>query len=162
MPKTNGKKKNPVGRPRLKIDVKQVEQLASIQCSYAEIAMIVGCSTAWLSKNCYKVIKRGRGDFAASLKRQQYRVAMGSQAIFDDQGNELEPYRAPHPSMLMFLGKVHLGMVEASKLELTGELEVTNVDTVRTELEERISSVAARIGPEGVLRFPVARSANGA
>ncbi|MEE9132453.1 MAG: hypothetical protein V3U13_02740, partial [Gemmatimonadota bacterium] len=64
------------GRPKIELDPKQVETLAGLQCSYDEMAAVLGCSPDTLSRNYADAIKRGRENAKASLKRRQFEVAM--------------------------------------------------------------------------------------
>lgn len=80
-----------MSRPKANIDPEQVKQLAMIQCSYAEMAAVVGCNESTLTRRFAQVIKEGREVGKSSLKRAQYKAAMN--------GN---------PTMLIWLGKQHL------------------------------------------------------
>jgi DNA invertase Pin-like site-specific DNA recombinase len=76
--KPNGKKpaKKNGGRPKKAIDEAQVRLLASYNCSYAEIAAVVKCDPSTLTRRFAQVIKEGREEGKASLKRVQYKKAM--------------------------------------------------------------------------------------
>ena len=69
-----------VGRPRVKIDEDQLEKLAAIDCSFEEMASIVGCSVRTLHRNFDTVIEKGRAQGRASLKRRQFELAMDGNA----------------------------------------------------------------------------------
>lgn len=84
------------GRPKLDIDPAQVEALARIACTTAEIASVIGCSSDTLERRFAAVIEKGRNDGKASVRRMQYKAAM-----------------AGNPTMLIWLGKVMLGQKEA-------------------------------------------------
>lgn len=58
-----------MGRPRKKIEPEQVKSLAAINCSYAEIAAVVGCNESTLTRRFAQVIKEGREVGKSSLKR---------------------------------------------------------------------------------------------
>lgn len=92
-----------MARPKKPIDPEQVRKLALINCSYSEIALIVGCEESILHKRFSSVIEEGRAHGKSSLKRKMWQVAM-------DQGNV---------SMLIFLSKQMLGY--ADKVEQVGE-----------------------------------------
>lgn len=83
------------GRPQKPIDPEQVKKLAAIDCSYAEIAAIVGCDPSTLTRRFAQAIREGRDQGNASLKRKQYERAMG--------GSD---------RMLIWLGKQRLGQRE--------------------------------------------------
>lgn len=94
------KKSKKVGRPLFdftgKIDV--IRQLASIQCTDEEIAAAVGCSQDTLARgrkrdaDLDEAILTGRANGRMSLRRAQYKRAMGGNA-----------------AMLIWLGKQVLG-----------------------------------------------------
>ena len=108
--KGNGRKK--AGRPSVKLDERVVEELASIDCSYQEMATILGVNARTLTRNYAQVIEKGRDHGKASLKRTQFKVAMGSPAVYDEDGNKLESETSPNPTMLIWLGKIRLGQRE--------------------------------------------------
>lgn len=81
-----------MARPILDLDETQIEKLASINCSLAEIAAVMGCSVDTLSLRYTEVIKKGRENGKSSLKKKQFEVAM--------KGNV---------TMLIWLGKIILG-----------------------------------------------------
>jgi hypothetical protein len=99
-----GKKKpaatRPPGRPRLAIDPQQVEELAAIDCSYAEMALILKCDASTLTRRFAQVIEAGRARGRSSLKRKQFALAM--------EGN---------PTMLIWLGKIRLSQKETQVVE---------------------------------------------
>ena len=66
---------NKGGRPKLKIDPEQVKKLAAIQCSYAEMAAVLGCDPSTLTRRFSQAIKDGREQGKASLKRMQWKAA---------------------------------------------------------------------------------------
>lgn len=70
------------------LDEKLLEQLALIQCSNKEIAIICGCSTDTLERRYAGILEKGREQGKMSLRRKQFEVAMS--------GNV---------SMLIWLGK---------------------------------------------------------
>lgn len=65
-----------MARPRKAIDLATLEKLAAINCSHAEMASVLGCSSDTLERNYAAVIKKGRAQGRMSLKRKQYEVAM--------------------------------------------------------------------------------------
>lgn len=80
-----------MGRPKKIINETQVETLAQLHCTYEEIAAVVGCSTDTLKRRFADCIERGREHGKASLRRAQFRAALGGNA-----------------TMLIWLGKQHL------------------------------------------------------
>lgn len=90
-----------MGRPKKDIDAEQVRKLAAIDCSYAEIAAVVGCDPKTLTNRFSQVIKEGREQGCSSLKRKQFEVAM-----------------AGNPTMLIWLGKQRLGQRDHQSLDI--------------------------------------------
>lgn len=84
-----------MGRPKLEIDAEQVEKLAAIDCSLAEMASILNCDVKTLTNRFSQVIQKGRDSGKSSLKRKQFEIAM--------KGNV---------TMLIWLGKIRLGQQE--------------------------------------------------
>lgn len=91
-----------MARPRKEIDLEQVEKLAAINCSMAEIASIVGCSVDTLQRNYAVVIEKGRHKMRVSLKRKQYELAM--------EGDR---------TMLVWLGKIILGQRDQAEVKVS-------------------------------------------
>lgn len=79
-------------RPKVKIDETQVEEMAAIGCTVAEIAGIVGCSPRTVERRAAAPVARGRARLNISLRRRQVEMAMAGNA-----------------SMLIWLGKQLLG-----------------------------------------------------
>jgi hypothetical protein len=90
-----------VGRPLKKIDPKQVEELAAIQCSYAEMAAVLDCNPSTLQRRFAQAIEKGRERGKSSLKRAQWNKAV-------NDGN---------PTMLIWLGKQHLGQSDKTQVD---------------------------------------------
>lgn len=107
-----------MARPKKDIDQKQVEQLAAINCSYAEMAAVLGCSEDTLERRFAGVIKAGRGKGNVSLKRRQWRAAM-------EDGNI---------TMMIWLGKQNLGQRDKQELEMNPNPErPANIHTTVTQ-----------------------------
>jgi predicted transcriptional regulator len=64
-----------MARPKLKIDEKQVEGLAGINCTVEEIASVLGCSKDTLERRFAAAIKRGRHNGKSSLRRMMWEKA---------------------------------------------------------------------------------------
>jgi len=75
-----------------KLDVDTIGKLASIMCSYEEIAMIMNTSADNLRKRYKDIIEKGRAEGKKSLRRKQMEVAI-------EKGDV---------RMLIFLGKNYL------------------------------------------------------
>lgn len=97
----------PAGRPKLKLNEAQIKELASIQCTMAEIAAVMNCCVDTLTDNYSEMIKMARESGKSSLRRAQYKAAMGGSV-----------------PMLIWLGKVLLGQHEEITLTATNEPEV--------------------------------------
>ena len=80
-----------MGRPKKEIDENVVKNLAGILCTMKEIAAVVGCSVDTLERRFADIIKEGREQGKASLRRKQFKLADKSAA------------------MAIFLGKNYLG-----------------------------------------------------
>lgn len=74
----SGKKKG--GRPRAVVDAAQLEQLAAINCSLAEMAAVMKCDQRTLTRRFAQVIKRGREVGTSSLKKAQFNLALKGNA----------------------------------------------------------------------------------
>jgi AraC-like DNA-binding protein len=112
------------GRPRKVVNVRQVEKLAAIMCSHAEIATVVGCSEDTLTRRFADAIKKGREQAGQSLKKAQFKLALG--------GN---------PTMLIWLGKQYLGqrdrqVVEVSELQKLSDAELQSLAAGRSDVRE--------------------------
>lgn len=99
-----------MARPRKNIDPKMVEQLAAIQCSYAEMAAVLSCNESTLTRRFAQAIKKGRETGKMSMKRAQYERAVNAKS----------------DTMLIWLGKQYLGQ--------TDKKEVYAESTVKQEL----------------------------
>lgn len=64
-------------RQKKPISEEQVEKLAAINCSYKEIASVVGCNESTLTRRFAQVIEKGRDVGKSSLKRKMWEIAMG-------------------------------------------------------------------------------------
>ena len=69
-------KKPKLGRPFIELDVKQLENLASIQCTMSEMALVMGCSVDTLDRNSAELIKAARAKGIMSLKRAAWSRAL--------------------------------------------------------------------------------------
>jgi len=85
-----------MGRPRKDINLDELEKLASLQCTYEELAAFFDCDKSTLSKNKdYSTrIAKGREKGKMSLRRSQFKLAERNAA------------------MAIWLGKQYLGQRE--------------------------------------------------
>src|SRR5688572_19840621 len=85
------------GRARAAIDLEQLEELASIQCTQGEAAAVLKVNRRTLERRlaedpiAAEVWQRGRESGKQSLRRVQWKLAMRG-----------------HPTMLVWLGKQYL------------------------------------------------------
>ncbi len=93
------------------IDEEQVEEMAAIGCTVAEIAGIVGCSPRTVERRAAAPVARGRARLNISLRRRQVELAMGGNA-----------------SMLIWLGKQLLG--QRDKADTTVREEVVTIEEI--------------------------------
>ena len=112
-----------MARPRAKIDIEQVKKLAAIQCSYAQMAAVLGCNESTLTRRFAQAIKEGREQGFTSLKRKQFEVAMSG-----------------HVTMLIWLGKQYLGQTD--KIEERTILTVTDAKAVEA-LDKDLTDIYA-------------------
>lgn len=91
------------GRPQLNLDMDVVARLAEVQCTYEEMAYVMGCSTDTLKRRFADLIRREREGGKTSLRRAQFLHAL--------RGNG---------RMLVHLGQHWLGQTAGQRTELTG------------------------------------------
>jgi uncharacterized membrane protein YvbJ len=70
-----------MARPRKRINPEQVRSLAMINCSYAEIAAVIGCNESTLTRRFAQLIAEGREQGRSSLKRQMYKKAIDDENV---------------------------------------------------------------------------------
>jgi hypothetical protein len=104
-----------MARPFKEPDVSEevLHRLAAICCTMNEISAVSGLSVDTLERNYADIIKSGREIGKATLRREQYRLAM--------LGN---------PTMLIWLGKQLLG--QRDKAEITVEEADVSFDGLST------------------------------
>lgn len=93
------------------IDEAQVEEMAAIGCTVAEIAGIVGCSPRTVERRAAAPVARGRARLNISLRRRQVEMAMAGNA-----------------SMLIWLGKQLLG--QRDKADSIVREEVVTIEEI--------------------------------
>ncbi|RPG87544.1 MAG: hypothetical protein CBC33_000285 [Coraliomargarita sp. TMED73] len=80
-----------------KLDKDMIERLASIMCSYEEIALVLNTSVDNLKKRYTDIIERGRAEGKKGLRRAQYEKAVKDKDV----------------RMLIFLGKQYLSQQDS-------------------------------------------------
>jgi hypothetical protein len=83
--------------PRKQLNIDILAQLAAIQCTMKERASVMDCSVDTLERRYADIIKKGQDEGRSSLRRAQYKAAMGGNA-----------------TMLVWLGKQILGQKDAN------------------------------------------------
>lgn len=91
--KPKRKNKPGAGRPRKVLDTKLLVQLARIHCTNEEIADMLQCDVATLTKNYSELIKESRAWGKRSLRRAQFANAI----------------KHRNAALQIWLGKVELG-----------------------------------------------------
>lgn len=86
--------KNRGGRPRIELDTDILVKLSEIQCTLAEMAYVMGCSTDTIRRNYQDVVDRGAAQGKIKLRRAMFRNATEND----------------HAVMQIFLAKNLLGM----------------------------------------------------
>ena len=99
------KKQNVVGRPRIKIDIEILKNLASIGCPTYEIASVMNVSARTLKRNFAEIIDQYREQGKASLRKKMYDKAV----------------KKDNTMMQIFLSKNMLGM--SDKVQQTNVTE---------------------------------------
>jgi transcriptional regulator with XRE-family HTH domain len=103
----------PAGRPRKQVDEQQIESLARIGCTVAEIAAALGVSKDTLERNYAAPIEKGREHAKISLRRMQFKSA-----------------EAGNVTMQIWLGKQLLGQKDHTVQENTGNVGLQLVHSV--------------------------------
>ena len=91
-------KKRRRGRPQRLLDETMIHDLASIQCTYREMATVMKCSPDLLHDRYSEIVSRGREGGKISLRRAQFKSALGGNA-----------------QLLIFLGVHVLGQKDEKK-----------------------------------------------
>jgi|15BtaG_2_1085339.scaffolds.fasta_scaffold14484_4 hypothetical protein len=74
-PEEEGEKETKTGRPKLDIDVSVLRNLAALQCSYSEMAFVLGCHKDTLRNRFKDIIEIGKAEGKIKLRRAMYRNA---------------------------------------------------------------------------------------
>lgn len=90
-----------VGRPRVVIDERTLAGLAAIQCSYVEMAAVLGVDESTLRLHYRDLIEKEREAGKMSIRRAQYQTAL--------KGNV---------TMQIWLGKQYLGQRDKQDLDV--------------------------------------------
>lgn len=99
-----------IGRPKIEIDAKEVEKLASFGCPNVEIATLLGCSENTIRRRFGEETAKGRASLKKSLRRKQVEVALSGNA-----------------TMLIWTGKNLLDQSDKQEVDQSGKVEITVV-----------------------------------
>jgi AraC-like DNA-binding protein len=97
--------KNPVGRPKVKVDMDILANLSQIGCTQEEIASVLGISARTLQRNFAEIVEVNKNKGRASLRKK-----MWDKAIKKDNTN-----------MQIWLSKNELGMKDRTVNETITE-----------------------------------------
>lgn len=134
-----GGKQPGAGRPKAEYDLKQIERLASIMCTWDDIAAALGVCVRtvfrWKESDpaVNEAYERGQGNGRVSLRRAQVTL-----------------YKKGNPAMQIWLGKQWLGQRDVCPIELSGprgDAIKVDVEELRVKLAGKLSSIASRIRP---------------
>jgi len=114
-----------MGRPKIKIDSDQVENLAEFGCTTLEIAKFFKCDESTVRKRYKAEMLSGREKMKIKLRQIQFKLAENNAA------------------MSIFLGKNYLAQTDRQSIDLTGNLE-----TVLKECGYEDSAIGAEENPE--------------
>ena len=103
------KRKPKIGRPLAKVNPETVRALARIQCTYPEMAAVLGCAERTLHRRFGTIIKNGVEEGKASVRRMQYKAA-----------------EAGNTTMLIWLGKQLLGQADESRVRFGDVAKLTD------------------------------------
>jgi len=136
-------KKHPGGRPRIEVDLREVEELARIGCSEDDMGAVLGVSHELIRRRKNSdpefraALEKGRATTRNSLRRLQLKQAL--------QGNK---------TMLIWLGKQLLGQTDRQTTEVTGakgERLIPSDVVVNLDEDTRtlLRGLRARLAPPG-------------
>ena len=121
-----------MGRPKRVIDFQKVEALAAIGCSQEEIAAELGIGETTLKRHCGPILKRGTKKCHVKLRSAMFRHAM--------KGD---------PRLLVFLGKVYLGLKEDDPQTVVNVSQ--NAISITDEVKHKLSTMHALLRREALL-----------
>jgi hypothetical protein len=126
------RQKHPGGRPRVELDPRQVEELARIGCTEADMAAVLGVSVNTIERRKRSspefrgVIEKGQASLRNSLRRLQVKKAL--------DGNV---------TMLIWLGKQLLGQSDRQGIEHTGSDGLPPIRIITVEGPDATNDEAA-------------------
>jgi len=114
-------KKNPIGRPRVKVDMDILANLSQIGCTQEEIASVLGMSARTLQRNFAEIVEENKNKGKASLRKK-----MWDKAIKKDNTN-----------MQIWLSKNELGMKDRTMTETITEPLPLIIEAQAEEIDEK-------------------------
>ncbi len=116
------------GRPRKEIDMALLTKLCQIQCTALECAAMLGVSDVTLDARLVEATGSGFLDFfkshsgegKVSLRRAQFKAALGSPAIEATETTPAVPMLRPNITMQIWLGKQWLDQKDQAEHMHTG------------------------------------------
>jgi hypothetical protein len=120
------------GRKPIPIDWNLVSQLCHIQCTGPEISAVTNIDEDTFTNRCKtdngcefsEYIKKHSQNGKASLRRAQWKKAIGQPAQYDDDGNKIVDEVRPDTAMQIFLGKNMLGQTDRQEVDHSGTVNV--------------------------------------
>ena len=116
------------GRPRKEIDMALLDRLCQIQCTALECAAMLGVSDVTLNERLVEVTKEGfleffkrhSGEGKVSLRRAQFKAALGSPAVEATDTLLAVPAVRPSITMQIWLGKQWLDQRDEQAIRIAG------------------------------------------
>lgn len=99
---------------------RQVEAMAGLQVSQAEIAMVMGFSADTIQRHYAAEFERGRAMQGIKLREHAYTLAYGKLKNVDKPEEGFTPGMAPDGKMTQFLLERQFGMVQQNRTEHVG------------------------------------------
>lgn len=118
------------GRPRKEVSLTTIRRMAEIACTDDEIEKVLGISSSTLQQY-REVIQAGRAKAAASLRREQMKLALSGNA-----------------TMQIWLGKQTLGQKDRMEHGGPNGGPIPFANLTREENEKRIEELLAKSGKQ--------------
>lgn len=99
----------------------QVERMAGLQISQAEIAMVMGVSVDTIQRHYAAEFERGRAMMGIKLREHAYTQAFGKLKNPDKPEEGYVPEFRPDPKMTQFMLERQFGMVQQTRQEHVGD-----------------------------------------
>lgn len=139
---------NKGGRPPIAISPEQetmITELAGFHCTNEEIASQLGISAEVLTRRFQEAIQKGRLKFCTSLRRLQYRTAIGywEEKVFN-KGKDNEKverrYIAPCYTMQIWLGKQYMGQRDQIEQNINQSVSEFKIEVMSEEAKRLLES----------------------